>query len=252
MSLLHLRAGKPTLPLLSIVIPAWNEDRWLSTTLDAVKEAISATGRDCEIIVVDNASTDSTVELARRAGTRVVYEPERRISRARNRGARTARGQYLLFLDADTRPGSELLRATLAALDSGTVCGGGARVEFDAPGPRTYRWGAAAWNTLSNRLGLAAGCYLFCTRAAFEGVGGFSERVYAGEEVFLSRALTRWGHRHQQRVRILETPVVTSGRKAQWFRPSLHLLIVLQVLLLPWSLRSRRFAWFWYTRPPGS
>lgn len=252
MRLLHLRVGKPPLPFLSIIIPAWNESQWLSATLAAVKEAISASGRDCEIIVVDNASTDSTADLARRAGTRVVYEPERRISRARNRGAQSARGHYLLFVDADTRPGSELLRATLAALDSGTVCGGGARVQFDDPGHRIYRWGAAAWNTVSARLGLAAGCYLFCTRAAFQGVGGFSEQVYAGEEVFLSRALARWGRRHDQRVRILATPVVTSGRKAEWFRPSRHLLIVLQVLLLPWSLRSRRLAWFWYTRPPGS
>ena len=251
MRLSHLRVGKPPLPLLSIIIPAWNESQWLSATLAAAKEAISASGRDCEIIVVDNASTDSTADLARRAGTRVVYEPERRISRARNRGAQNARGHYLLFLDADTRPGSELLRATLAALDSGTVCGGGARVQFDAPGHRIYRWGAAAWNTVSARLGLAAGCYLFCTRAAFQGVGGFSEQVYAGEEVFLSRALARWGRRHDQRVRILATPVVTSGRKAEWFRPSRHLLIVLQVLLLPWSLRWRRLAWFWYTRPPG-
>lgn len=61
--------------------------------------------------------------------------------------------------------------------------------------------------------------------------------------------MARWGHQHGQRFQMLETPVMTSGRKADWFNPAHHILVVLQALLLPWSLRSRRLAWFWYTRP---
>ncbi|WP_018867362.1 MULTISPECIES: glycosyltransferase [unclassified Thioalkalivibrio] len=236
-------------PTLSFIIPAWNEAEWLPRTLTAVQEALSGLDRPSEIIVVDNASTDATPQIAQRAGCRVVFEPERRISRARNAGAEAASGDYLLFVDADTWPDGALLQATLKALDSGRVCGGGARVAFDHLNHRIYRWGARTWNTLSARLGLAAGCYVFSTREAFTAVGGFSERVYAGEEVFLSRALRRWGRAHGQRVEILDTPVLTSGRKADWFNPARHLLVVLQVLLFPWSLRSRRLSWFWYTRP---
>ncbi|OOC10205.1 glycosyltransferase [Thioalkalivibrio halophilus] len=237
-------------PGLSVIIPAWNEAEWLPRTLAAVQGALAGVERASEIIVVDNASTDATPEIAQRAGCRVVYEPERRISRARNAGAGAARGQYLLFVDADTWPDAELLQATLDALDSGTVCGGGARVAFDHLDHRIYRWGAAVWNALSARLGLAAGCYVFCTREAFAAAGGFSEAVYAGEEVFLSRALKRRGRAQGQRFEILQTPVLTSGRKEDWFHPARHVLVVLQVLLLPWSLRSRRLSWFWYTRPP--
>lgn len=237
-------------PALSVIIPAWNEAEWLPRTLAAVQDALSGLDRTSEIIVVDNASTDTTPQIAQRAGSRVIFEPERRISRARNAGASAASGDYLLFVDADTWPDARLLEATLAALDSGEVCGGGAPVAFDHLTHRIYRWGAAAWNALSARLGLAAGCYVFCTRQAYDAVGGFSEQVYAGEEVFLSRAMARWARHHGQRFQILETPVITSGRKADWFSPTRHILVVLQVLLLPWSLRSRRLSWFWYTRPP--
>ncbi|WP_028484943.1 glycosyltransferase [Thioalkalivibrio sp. ALE17] len=236
-------------PTLSVIIPAWNEAEWLPRTLTAVQNALSGLDRPSEIIVVDNASSDATPQIAQRAGCRVVFEPERRISRARNAGAEAATSDYLLFVDADTWPDRDLLQATLKALDSGRVCGGGARVDFDHLNHRIYRWGAGAWNALAARLGLAAGCYVFCTHEAFTAVGGFSEAVYAGEEVFLSRALRRWGRAHGQRVEILDTPVLTSGRKADWFHPGRHILVVLQVLLLPWSLRSRRLSWFWYTRP---
>ncbi|MGM0554044.1 MAG: glycosyltransferase [Pseudomonadota bacterium] len=238
-------------PSLSVIIPAWNEALWLPHTLVAIQRALSGIPANSEIIVVDNASTDATPRIARDAGCRVVFEPQRRISRARNAGAGAASGEILIFIDADTWPDAELLRATLAALDTGKVCGGGARVVFDHLDHRIYRWGAATWNALSARLGLAAGCYVFCTRDAFTAVGGFSERIYAGEEVFLSRALARWGRGRGQRVRILDTPVLTSGRKAEWFSPARHVLVVLQVFLFPWSLRSRRLAWFWYTRPKG-
>jgi len=57
-------------------------------------------------------------------------------------------------------------------------------------------------------LGLAAGCFLFCTRQAFDAVGGFDERLFAAEEAVLSRALRRQG-----RFVLLRAAVVTSGRK---------------------------------------
>lgn len=238
-------------PHVSIIIPAWNEARWLPQTLSAVRQACEAIGADREIIVVDNASSDATAELARQAGVRVVSEPQRRISRARNAGAAAARGRVFIFVDADTLPSAALLRATLDLLAGGKVCGGGAWVEFDRLNHAVYRHGTEVWNRLSAWLNLAAGCYLFCTREAFEAVGGFSERVYAGEEVFLSRRLARWGRRHGQAFRILDQPVLTSGRKAEWFSPWQHLLVVAMVLLFPPSLYSRRLSWFWYRRPPG-
>ncbi|WP_018873746.1 glycosyltransferase [Thioalkalivibrio sp. ALJ16] len=239
-------------PRLSIIVPAWNEERLLPRTLDNLHAVAQATANGYELIVVDNASTDATARIAGEHGARVVTEPERQISRARNAGARAAGGEWLLFVDADTWPDRELLQATVAALAGGQVCGGGTVVAFDDLPHPLYRAGARAWNALARRLRLGAGCYLFCTRRAFAATGGFSERVYAGEEVWLSRALRRWGRRHNQRFVILDVPVATSGRKAEWFGLLRQAGLLAQVLLLPWTLRSRCGAWFWYTRPDKS
>ncbi|WP_412852517.1 glycosyltransferase [Ectothiorhodospira shaposhnikovii] len=237
-------------PQVSLVIPAWNEAELLGRTLDNLRQACDGLPESYEIIVVDNDSDDDTPDIARAAGAVVVHEPVRRIARARNAGAKVARGHWLIFVDADTWPSRALLRASLDALASGEVCAGGARLEFDHLEYGFYRLGSRFWNWLSLRLGLVAGCYVFCTREAFQAVGGFSEKVYAGEEVFLSRRLKRWGRRRGQRFRVLPEPTVrTSGRKAQWFSPWQHFLVTATVLLVPFALRSRRLTWFWYRRP---
>src|SRR5262245_52596787 len=90
----------------SIVVPACNEEKLLGTTPQSIGEAARAFagfGMDWELIVCDNNSTDRTAELARAAGARVVFEPINQIGRARNAGAAAASGDWLLFIDADSR-----------------------------------------------------------------------------------------------------------------------------------------------------
>jgi glycosyltransferase involved in cell wall biosynthesis len=240
----------PAEPKVSVIVPAWNEADELPRTLLVLQCALGELGRAAEIVVVDNASTDGTAEIARAHGAHVVREPERRIALARNAGAAVSRGRFLIFVDADTRPSTELLRASLSLLDSGTVCGGGAQVAFETFDRILYRWGATFWNAIGLRLNLAAGCYVFATREAFNATGGFSERVYAGEEILFSLRMHRWGGRHGQRFRVLrEPPVQTSARKAEWFSLWQHLALLALLTLFPFALRSRRLCGFWYRRP---
>jgi hypothetical protein len=97
---------------------------------------------------------------------------------------------------------------------------------------------------------LAAGSFVFVTREAFDAVGGFSEHVYASEEIWLSRAVARWGRERQLDFVILEDPpVVTSNRKAEWFSASAVLGTILLLLVFPLAVRSRRLCWLWYRRP---
>jgi glycosyltransferase involved in cell wall biosynthesis len=235
----------------SIIVPAYNEEKWLPATLQALNTAMAAQSDEGELIVCDNNSTDSTAAIAEAAGARVVFEPHNQISRARNRGAREARGDYLVFVDADTRVSAGLLGEALARLGQGRCVGGGTVVEMDRRLRLPERLGQWFWNRLSITLRLAAGSFLYCRREAFEAVGGFSEAVYASEELWLSRQLRRWGRSRGMRFCILrEHPAITSGRKLEWFAPWQQAVLILALLLFPFLVRYRRFCGFWYKRPP--
>ncbi len=238
-------------PVLSVLIPAYNEERLLAGVLDRVRTCFEAVGFPAyEVVVCDNNSTDATAEVARAQGVRVVHEPHNQISRARNTAARAARGRWLIFLDADTLLSPELLRATLACFEGGKICGGGAALTFDIAkiGPFATAM-TALWNWISAVFGLAAGSYVFCSRQAWEEVGGFDESVYAGEEIYFSRALKRWGRSRGMRFRILrETPVVTSARKVEWYG-QWQLLGRCLLMMRPGAVRRREACSLWYSRP---
>src|SRR5438128_6576510 len=89
----------------SIIIPAYNEERYLPRLLESIDIARSnySGGHDTvEVIVADNCSTDRSAEVAAHHGARVVPVAKRRIAAARNGGARAAAGEILCFIDADS------------------------------------------------------------------------------------------------------------------------------------------------------
>lgn len=86
-------------PLISVVIPAYNEEKYLPACLSAFRKQ---TFKDFELIVVDNNSTDKTVEIARSFGARVIHELQQGMIPARERGYREARCDIIARTDADT------------------------------------------------------------------------------------------------------------------------------------------------------
>lgn len=234
----------------SIVIPAYNESKWLPATLAALKHAMAASSLTGEIIVCDNNSSDNTAELAREQGATVVFEPVNQISRARNSGARHASGKYLIFVDADTYISIQLLNAALESMQSGRCCGGGAIVRFDQQLTYYQEKGLAAWTWLSKTLGLASGCFVFCHRQDFETIGGFSEAVYASEEIWLSRQLKRQcKHRGSKFCIIDEHAAISSGRKMEWFNLWQQFALVVMLTVFPFAVRYKWLCNFWYKRP---
>ena len=198
---------------LSFVIPAHNEETLLGATLEAIRAAAEAAGEPFELIVVDDASTDRTAELAAAVGAKVVAVNLRKISAVRNAGARVATGDVLIFVDADTLVPADTLAATLQALQAGAIAGG-AWVKLESGVPL---WGRILANLIIGiylRLGHAGGCFLFTRREAFETVGGFDENYYATEEMHLSKALKQLGP-----FVLVREPVITSGRKFRVFTP---------------------------------
>lgn len=192
--------------MISFVVPAYNEEKYLAVTLEAIHGAAKSVGESYEIVVADDASTDRTAQIAAAGGARVVHVENRQIAKTRNSGAKVARGEILVFVDADTRIDAAVLRAALDALRSGAI-GGGAGVRLDHA-PRYAHVITSALLTTFRWLRLAAGCFIFCRREAFDAVGGFDETYFGAEELVISRALGRVG-----RFVVLREAVTTSGRK---------------------------------------
>lgn len=235
----------------SVVIPAYNEAEELPRTLRAVRAAMAGQASGGEVVVVDNNSTDQTAVVARDCGAdRVVFELVNQIARARNAGASESRGRYLIFVDADTRISSDLLAESLRRLATGRVVGGGSVIHFEGPISAVGRFGIGLWERISKLTQTAAGSYLFCRADAFRAVGGFDARLYAGEEVCLSRQLKKWGRAQELDFQIICTaPAQTSARKLKWYSGPQILGWVCLIMLFPLAVRSRRLCGFWYKRP---
>jgi glycosyltransferase involved in cell wall biosynthesis len=235
--------------LISIVIPAYNEERLLGATLERVAEAregFSARGWKSEVIVCDNNSTDRTREVAQTGGATVVFEPINQIARARNRGADAASGDWVVFVDADSQPSKELFAQVAERIAGGECLAGGCTVKLDG----AYGMGARViglWNWLSRTFRLMAGSFIFCEMSAFREVGGFSGELFAGEELDLAQKLKQLARRRGKRIVILhEHPLVTSGRKMHLYSRREHAWFFLKALVWRKALTRREECGIWY------
>lgn len=228
--------------MISFIVPAYNEALEIERCLRSIQRAASESGLPFEIVVVNDASSDDTAQKATQAGARLVNVQLRQISAVRNAGAHAAKGDWLFFVDADTQISPDVLAAAVKVLEQGAV-GGGAWVGFAEPMGWVIRLGLWVFSmTYMRLLGWAAGCFLFARREAFEAAGRFDERLFACEEIELSRALKRQG-----RFVILREPVITSGRKLRMYSVWRMVPFTLKLILRgPKMLKSREGLEWWY------
>src|SRR5260370_1315421 len=227
--------------MISFIIPAHNEEHELPATLAAIRAAASGLQQVCEIIVVNDASTDSTPQIVEEAGARIVSINRRQIAAARNAGARAAQGEYLFFVDADTHINQKHVTGAIAALEQG-CSGGGARIAIGGAVPLWARVSMKAFCAPYFGLNFAAGAFLFTSRKNFEAVGGFDESLFIGEEVYFSLAVRKLG-----RFKILRGPIVTSGLKLQIYAPREILGNSFSVIFRgPRAARTRDGLHIWY------
>jgi glycosyltransferase involved in cell wall biosynthesis len=227
--------------MISFIVPAHNEEFELSSTLAAIHAAASSAAQRYEIVVADDTSTDATPEIAAEAGAKVIRINRRQIAAARNAGARAAKGEYLFFVDADTRINASHITEAITALEGG-YAGGSARVALDGLMPLWGRILLRAFCTLYFGLNLGAGAFLFTTRRNFETIGGFDEQYFVGEEVFFSLAIRKLG-----RFKVLRESILTSGRKLRMYPAKQFLREFFGVILGgPRGARSRAKLRLWY------
>lgn len=236
---------------ISIVVPAFNEEKLIAHSLRRIAEArrvFDRVGWASEVIVCDNNSTDRTAALARGEGARVVFEPVNQIGRARNTGAAAATGDWLVFIDADSFPSAELFLDLTEAIADGRWAGGGCAVRMDGDLHWYWRGWVRLWNLLSRAMRWAAGSFVFCETRLFREVGGFDRRLYVGEEVALCMRLKQAARREGKRLTILTRhPLTTSARKLTLYSRSELARMMWGPLVRPWQFaRDRRQCFMWY------
>jgi glycosyltransferase involved in cell wall biosynthesis len=235
---------------LSIIIPAFNEERLIEQCLRSVAASTAAnakSGFTSEVIVVDNNSTDNTAELARQAGTQVVFEPINQIGRARNAGAAQATGEWLLFLDADSLLNPGLLADILEMIESGKYVGCGSTLRMDGL-PWWANLTLQFWTRVSVLNRWAAGALVVARRDAFQEVGGFDQELYALDEIRLSKQLKQWGRQRGLQFTILtKHPMETSSRKVSLYSGREVAVLMFRIFFLPRrTLYDRKHLSIWY------
>lgn len=205
----------PTIPRISVAIPAYNEERLLPRLLDSLAAARARYRGDpeaIEVVVGDNASTDATAAIAERGGARVVPVERRAIAAARNGGGRAARGTVLCFVDADSMVHPEVFNAMDAALADPRVGLGATGLRFDRSSLGIDLLVATATPLI--RLAGIDGGLVFLLREDFEAVGGYDESLLVAEDVdLLWRVKRRCKARGQRFARLSGVETLTSARK---------------------------------------
>lgn len=104
--------------MISVIIPAHNEEQYLTACIKSVNESAAASEIPIEVIVVDDASTDKTVSIAEKEGCSVISVRYESRAKTRNAGARAAVGEIITFIDADTVISQELFKNTYELLQN--------------------------------------------------------------------------------------------------------------------------------------
>jgi glycosyltransferase involved in cell wall biosynthesis len=235
---------------ISIIIPAFNEERLIAETLLAVNAATTPfTQREWsfELIVCDNNSTDQTATLARAGGAKVVLEPVNQIARARNSGASAATGDWLIFVDADSKPSAGLFDSVAKTIEGGACLGGGSTVRMEGHHPLAILV-VQIWNRVSRLRSWMAGSFIFCEAATFRKLRGFSQELFASEEIEFSQRLKLLAKERRKKVVILhEHPLLTSARKTHLYTMREHLWFLTKTIF-GWgsTLRRRDACHTWY------
>lgn len=229
---------------LSIIIPAYNEEDYLPATLSAVRNAMTD---DAELIVVNNESTDRTREIAERFGAKIVDESVHNIGKVRNTGAAAARGEVVVFVDADTIVRAGVFEEIIREMSDPGCLGGSVAVEYERPFRRPwmnfFMW---LWTVLGRLTKMRQGAIQFCRRDVFDELGGYDATIYVGEDIEFHWRLDRLARDRRGRTAfVLEPPVITSSRR--WEKMGLiPMLFYTHPITIFLAWRVRRFWKYWY------
>lgn len=177
----------------SVIIPAYNEERYLNECLTALLNSRFNHGT-FEVLVVDNGSTDRTVEIAGALLVTVLSIDKVKVGAVRNHGARHAKGDYLVFLDADCVIEPEWLTTGIIQLvENKRLVLGGQYLMRQKPSWMEKYWVLSNSQTPSASTSLVGGC-IFMSKETFARTRGFAEHLNSGEDSELTERLRKAGY----------------------------------------------------------
>lgn len=186
--------GSDEYPFISVIIPAYNEERMVSQCLASLRR-VSYPKQKFEIIVVDNGSRDKTREIAGSFGAIVLTDETATVSGLRNLGAQKARGELLAFVDSDCVVFPEWLSLGASYVSMSNLVAWGAP---PAP-PGDGTWVQSAWYLVrKKKAGIQLvewleSMNLFVRKSHFAKIEGFNENLVTAEDVDLCYRLSQFG-----------------------------------------------------------
>lgn len=230
----------------SIVIPAYNEEKYLSATLEKINLPLDGVQNEFEVIVVDNASEDKTAEIAETFGARVVDETIHNISRVRNTGARSANGDVLIFIDADTLVPNGLFQRIAEIMQDEKCFGGAVAVAYDGFQRKWIKYYLRGWIFWGNVLNMRHGAAQFCRQSVFIDLQGYDENIYMGEDVDFYWRLSKFAKRRGGYMHFIkDIKVITSARRFDKMGLLKTLLLTHPLIILPnWKRKSIWKDWY--------
>lgn len=231
---------------LSVIIPAYDEERCLPETLERIGRALTFAACPFEIIVVDNDSHDGTGRIAEAFGAKVFREREHNISKVRNSGAENSTGDVLIFIDADTLVPETLFRKILAVMEDESCFGGAVAVEYEDFQRRWMKVYLSGWELLGKLFGLGQGATQFCRKSVFEELEGYDQTIFMGEDVEFYWRLSGFARRNKGHLYFVAHPkVMTSSRRFDKMSIWKILLLTHPVFIrLTWRKKSYWKDWY--------
>jgi len=202
---------------ISIIIPAHNEEQYIRKCLSSIINAKKTINAEIEIIVVLNRCTDLTEKIAIDHGALTVREDSKNLSKIRNAGAKIAKGDIIVTLDADSQCSENMLFEIKKKINTGKYIGGGV---FVKPDKMTFGIFATAIFVILPALiknGISAGS-IWCLKKDFNSIGGFNENYVSAEDVEFAKRLKEYGKKQGKKFTTLKKAyIITSTRKFDLF-----------------------------------
>jgi glycosyltransferase involved in cell wall biosynthesis len=230
----------------SVIIPAYNEEKYLPETLASVRNALSVISHPSEIILVDNDSNDKTAQIAESYGAMVFRQQEHNISGVRNTGAENSTGDILVFIDADTVVPQKLLRKITEVMQDEKCLGGAVSVQysgFERKWMKLYLLGWKFWERVFN---MKQGAAQFCRKPVFERLHGYDQTVFMGEDVEFYWRLSKFARQNDGYLYFIDEPKVTTSSR-RFDRMGLWKILLRTnpiLMLMNWRKRSSWSDWY--------